>query len=89
MQKLFTVEDCFMIAGRGVVITGQPESNSPAIKIGEIILLVRPDKKEVFSEIVGIEWFRPITFPSKKLGVLVKNVEKKDAPRGTEVFLKT
>jgi translation elongation factor EF-Tu-like GTPase len=88
-QKLFTVEDCFKIPGRGIAITGQLEPNSPAFKIGDNIVLIRPDKTEVISEIGDIEKLQPMDLSLKCVGVLLKNIEKKDAPRGTEVFLKT
>lgn len=89
MQRLFTVEDNFKIAGReGTIITGKLELNSPEVKVGSFLLLVRPDGSEITAEVGGIEIFKTISGFSKNLGVLVKNIEKKDAPRGTEVFLR-
>jgi translation elongation factor EF-Tu-like GTPase len=89
-QKLFTVEDVFNLTGRGIVVAGELEQNSPIFKVGNIVLLIHPDGKELVTEIIGIEMVNPIdyeNFNRKKIGVLLKVVSKEDVPIGTEVFL--
>lgn len=92
-QKVFTVEDCFQITGRGIVFTGELETNSPAFKAGSAIVLVRPDKTEFITEVFGIEHSKPIDYKNfnwNRIGVMFKDVNKKeDIPIGTEVFLKS
>lgn len=91
-QKLFTVEDHFQIAGRGIVLTGEIEPDSPAVKAGSEIVLFRPDGTKFITEIFGIEQIKPIdyeNFNRNRIGVMFKDVNKKEEiPIGTEVFLK-
>ena len=90
-QKLFIIEDRFQITGRGIVVTGEREPDSPEFKVGSEVILVRPDGEEFITEVVGIEQFTPIDNKinrRKKVGVLLKNVTAKEVvPIGTEVFL--
>ena len=90
-QKLFTIEDSFIITGRGIVVVGKLEANSPPCRIGNKIVLVNPSKIELVTEISGLEQIKLIDiehFNSNKIGIMLKGVTKKeDAPVGTEVFL--
>jgi hypothetical protein len=88
-QKLFTVEDNFYVSGRsGTVIVGNSRPNLPIFKIGENVLLVRPNNTELIAEIGVIEM--PVTVSGvKKAAISIENVTKEDVPIGTEVFLDT
>ena len=90
-KKLFVIEDVFNITGRGNVVTGEREPDSPEFRVGSKIILVRPDGEEFITEVMGIELFIPINNKisnRKYVGVLLKNVTaKEDVPIGTEVFL--
>jgi translation elongation factor EF-Tu-like GTPase len=92
-QRLFIIEDSFAIARRGVVVTGELESGSPSFKNGSAVVLVHPDGNEVTTEIVGIEFIKPLDyekFNRNKIGVMLKgDVKREDAPVGTVVFLET
>jgi len=90
-EKLFTVEDHFQINGRGIVVTGQLEPDSPVFKVGSEVILVRPDGEEFVTEVIGIEHIKVINnqiFNRNRIGVLLKNINfKEDIPIGAEVFL--
>lgn len=90
-KKLFVIEDVFQITGRGIVITGEREPDSPDFKAGSKVILIRPNGEIFMTEVIGIEWFTPIDgrkFNRNKVGVLLKNVNSKETvPIGTEVFL--
>ena len=90
--KLFTIDDVFDITGRGIVVTGELEPNSPSFRIGNSVVLIHPNGNELETEINGIEHVKLTdieNFDSNKIGVMFKNLAKKDVPVGTEVFLKT
>lgn len=91
-QKLFTIEDTFNILGRGIIVGGELEPNSPICRIGTVVVLVLPNGNELVTEISGIEMIKPIdyeTFNRNRVGIMLKDVIKKeDVPVGTEVFLK-
>ena len=91
-QKLFTIDDNFNIAGRGIVVTGELEPNSPSCRIGSIVVLIHPNGNELVTEINGIEQIKLTNienFNRNKIGVMFKDVTKKDVPVGTIVLLDT
>ncbi len=92
-QKLFVIEDVFKITGRGIVVTGELESDSPTFKVGSEVVLVKPDGKEFLTEVTGIEHVKPINYENfnwKRVGVMLKNiVDKEDIPIGSEGFFDT
>ena len=86
-QKLFVIEDIFQITGRGIIVTGELESNSPVFKIGSKIVLIRPNREKFDTEVAGFNFSK---LANNLVGVLLKNiVSKEEVPIGTEVFLKT
>ena len=89
-KKLFVIEDVFNITGRGIVVTGELESDSPAFNSESKVVLVKPNGQENFSEI-SIEHIKPINYENfnwKRVGVLLKNIaSKEDVLIGTKVFL--
>ncbi len=85
-RLLFTVEDSFLIQGRGLVpVPGITPVGNERFYIGDGILLRRPDGTELNWQIGGIEMFNP---PSKTFDVviLLKDLTKDDVPIGTEVW---
>lgn len=86
-EKIFIVTDRFEIQGRGTAIVGERPTNLPDFKIGSPIVLISPENKEMITEVSGIDL--PTTVSGVRLiAVLIKNLNKKDVPIGTEVFLK-
>ncbi|HRH41534.1 MAG TPA: hypothetical protein PKY82_07825 [Pyrinomonadaceae bacterium] len=89
MEKILTVEDTFLIIGRGLVIAGW-EEDYPKIKIGDWVEIVRPDATKLKTQISGIEWIRsPIAEPNRKpVGLMLKDIFKKeDVPIGSEIYV--
>jgi translation elongation factor EF-Tu-like GTPase len=84
---LFTVEDCFKITGRGTVVAANRPPNLPDLKVGEKIVLIQPEGREIKTEIAGIEMVVTVS-GVKKIALLIKDITKEDVPVGTEVFLK-
>ncbi len=87
-RKLFTVTDCFKIAGRGTAIVSNRPPALPEFEIENPIVLVLPDGQEFLSKISGIEM--PITVSgTHKIAILVENLTKDEILIGTEVFLES
>ncbi len=81
------VEDCFKIAGRdGIVVAANRPADLPELKVGNNIVLIQPEGREIETAIGGIEMVLTVS-GVKKIAVLVKNIEKADVPAGTEVLL--
>ena len=87
---LCTVEDTFLIEGRGLIIIPgipYPSESMRRVRVGEAVVLIRPDGSEIKTAIGSIEMINrkaPITHapfaPSEPLA-------KEDVPIGTEVWL--
>jgi len=81
------IEDVFQITGRGcVVVPGIPESRTDLkIKVGDKVVLKRPDGSEVGTTICGIEMGN--RSPSRFIPLLLGSEITKDmAPIGTELW---
>jgi translation elongation factor EF-Tu-like GTPase len=90
MQQLLSiVEDLFQISGRGlIVVPGIPSSGNWKIKIGDPLVLKRPDGIELTTIVSGIEMLahtRPGPHPMPIL--LGAEVTKEDVPIGTELWV--
>lgn len=89
MRKILTVEDTFLISGRGLVITGW-EEDYPQVKGGDLIEILRPDKTKITSTIIGIEMIKRNCFTETKkhpIGILVRDITKSDVPQGSQIYL--
>ncbi len=91
-QKIITVNDAFLIEGRGLIVTGLKEKKSAEIKIGDSVKILRPNKSSVKSQIDGVETFvsRDNSSESQKvenLAFSLKNLSKKDVPKGSIIYL--
>jgi hypothetical protein len=85
-RLLFTVTDTFSIPGRGIVLIPELKPvGQERFKVGELLLLKRPDSAHDRVHIGGFEF-------AKKLGgkcellVMLSGKMKEDVPVGTEVW---
>jgi hypothetical protein len=75
---LLTVEQVFLITGRGIVVL--PGLGDNVVRVGTRVRLVRPDKSTLDTNICGIGF--------NTLDILLgPEVRKEDVPIGTEVWL--
>ena len=80
MEYLFTVENTCMVSGRGLILTSGPRNKN--IKVGNSIILILPNNTKIESKIRGIDFW-------KNFSILIgEELQKKDVPIGTEVWLK-
>ena len=80
------VDDVFQITGRGCVITpGVPKSGDFRLKIGDPLLLKRPDGSEVRTTLGGIEMGGSPAYPGIPI-LLGSELTKDQVPIGTEVW---
>ena len=85
-RLLFVVEDTFHIEGRGVVpIPGITPVDGEKFRIGDQILLKRPDGSQFGWQISGMELLTPPP-PNFDFAILLKGLTKDDVPIGTEVW---
>lgn len=80
-MHLFTVENAFMITGRGLVLTPGLGDNARHVHAGSRIKLVRPDGTALHTTI------QSITFNDVHDVMIGPEVMKEDVPTGTEVWL--
>jgi len=84
-RRLFTVTDTFLIRARGVVLVpGIVPEGDERFRIGDPLLLKRPDGLTIEMAIGGLEMFTCTTNPD--IPVLLKGLGKEDVPVGTEVW---
>ena len=83
-RHLFTVTDTFAVRNRGTILTpGLPLDSEGSCRIGDTVVLRRPDGSTVETNIRGIEGCSPV--PASHLSILVP-VDPADVPAGTEVW---
>jgi len=82
---LFTVEDTFSVTGHGLVLVpGIIPVGEERFRVGDPILLRRPDGTSVSATIGGLEFLCPN--PRRDIVILLKGFSKQDVPLGTEVW---
>ena len=82
---LFTVEDTFVIRNRGLVLVpGIIPEGDERFRLGDPIILLRPDGSSFRTEIGGVEMIDPN--PRHDLVIMLKGMAKGDVPVGTEVW---
>lgn len=82
-RRMFNVADTFTIRGRGVVLQpGLNPINDERFRMGDPLLLKRPDGTELGTWISGIELFSG----TPEVPVLLSGLSKEDVPLGTEVW---
>jgi hypothetical protein len=88
---LFVVEDTFFIKGRGLLpVPGIVPQGDERFRVGDPILLKRPDGSCLESTIGGIEMINVTPpRPTRDVVILLKDLTKEDVPIGTEVWSTT
>ena len=79
-----TVEDVFVIQGRGTVATGRVELG--AVSVGEVVEWTQPDGRTMSASVSGLEAFRTslkTAGAGEMIGLLLRDVERADIPAGT------
>ena len=78
-----TVEDVFVIQGRGTVVTGRVEVGT--VSVGEVVEWMHPDGRAMSASVSGLEAFRKTLDTAgvgEMIGVLLRGVERSDIPAG-------
>jgi len=84
-RRLTVVEEVFVIEGRGLVFRpGLRPQSDDVLRIGDMLLLKRPDGSALTTPIRGIEFTPP--HPSGELHVLLVGLTGKELPVGTAVW---
>jgi hypothetical protein len=82
---LFTVEDTFIIKGPGLIpVPGVVPIGKERFRIGDPLLLKRPDGTSLGATIDGLELLCPN--PRGDVVILLKDFSKENTPVGTEVW---
>jgi hypothetical protein len=84
-RRLFIVEDTFFITGHGLVpVPGIVPIDGERFRVGDPLLLKRPDGSELRTTIGGLEILSPN--PTNQVVVVLKGLTKEDVPVGTEFW---
>ena len=84
-RRLFTVEDTFMVKGRGLVsVPDIIPQGEEVFRVGDALLLKRPDGSAIHTTIDGLELLNPN--PNNQVVVLVRFLKRDDIPVGTDVW---
>lgn len=88
-RKILTVEETFKIKGRGLILAGEFDFNSATIKVGDELIIIRPDGEAVSLSVKGLDCIRreDLSEPPRHLALMVGNVDKEAIPIGSEVFI--
>jgi translation elongation factor EF-Tu-like GTPase len=90
MKKIITIEETFLIPGRGLVVTGREDEDNAEAQMGDTVEILRPDKTKLKTQIIGIEMIcrkDPADTDRTSIGLLLKVLSKEDIPPGSEIFL--
>ena len=86
----FTVEDAFLIEGRGVVVTAKMVGDRHGFRAGAGVRVLRPDGTRVAGVVRGVDVLRSCFSEGVRLGVLLDVCGGREAvPRGSVVALET
>lgn len=80
----FTVEDVFVIQGRGTVVTGRVEVG--IVRVGDVVEWTHPDGSARSTTVSAIEAFRKqldTAGVGEMIGLLLREVERADVASGT------
>ncbi len=84
-RRLFTVEDTFLIKGRGLVpLPGIVPQGAERFRVSDPIVLKRPDGSTLAWKIDGLDLISGGTIRNDVV-FLLKGLGKEDVPIGTEV----
>jgi hypothetical protein len=76
---LFKVQDTFRIEGKGLLLSGSGKPNLKGVDFRSELKLVLPNRSELFTSVVGINW--------QNGDLIVSDIDKLEVPNGTEVWL--
>lgn len=84
-RRLFVVEDTFVVEGRGLVLVpGILPEGDECFRVGDPILIRRPDGSDIATRIGALELICPNT--RGDVVIMLKELVKADVPVGTEVW---
>jgi hypothetical protein len=81
---LLVVERSFVVKGYLALIPGISPEGEERFRIGDPILLKKPDRSTVSVQIGSLELLNPN--PRHEVTILLKDMAKEDVPVGTEVW---
>jgi translation elongation factor EF-Tu-like GTPase len=85
-RRLCTIEDTFFIEGRGLIpVPGIIPQGKEIFRVGDSLLLKRPDGSSVPTAIAGLEMIH-LPLPRQDVVILLKGLAKDDVPVGTEIW---
>jgi translation elongation factor EF-Tu-like GTPase len=89
-MKSLTVEDTFLIPGRGIIVVGKLDSLEHEFKSGARVKIVRPDGTHLFGAVRGIHTSQPYLTEQRNIDLLLDvSVSKEDVPRGSVITVNT
>lgn len=88
MTSQFTVEDTFLIKGRGLIVVGRMDDARHGFRIGARVRVSRPGGTELTNSVRGTEVLRHCFSEGVSIAVLLHEaVAKEEVPRGSVVTL--
>jgi|GEM_PF-5906287 len=89
-MKSFTVEDTFLIPGRGIIVAGKLNSLEHEFRSGARVKIVRPDGTHLFGAVRGTRISQPSVTEQRDIDILLDvSVAKEDVPRGSVITVST
>jgi hypothetical protein len=76
---LFKVVETYRVEGKGLLLSGKGKTNLKGVDFQSVIKLILPNKSELETSVVGINWSNG--------DLIVSDVDKLEVPNGTEVWL--
>jgi hypothetical protein len=76
---LFKVIETYRVEGKGLLLSGKGKTNLKGVDFQSGIKLILPNKSELETSVVGINWSNG--------DLIVSDVDKLEVPNGTEVWL--
>ncbi|MFT6210782.1 MAG: hypothetical protein ACJATE_001408 [Bacteroidia bacterium] len=76
---LFKVVETYRVEGKGLLLSGKGKTNLKGVDFQSGIKLILPNKSELETSVVGINWSNG--------DLIVSDVDKLEVPNGTEVWL--
>ena len=86
-MRQFTVEDAFLIEGRGVVVAGVMDGERHDFGIGARVRISRPDGTQIVCAVRGARVSRGCFTENCDLHVLLDVLAREEVPRGSIVAL--
>ena len=83
-----TVEDTFLIEGRGLIASGKPNDERHGFRAGARVRITRPDGSQLLSVVRGVNVSRPCFTEEVSIDVLLEGIStREEVPRGSVVTL--